>query len=396
MVMILWWVLDAMAWIAMGYCVARWAGPSVLPRWMRIGARLRASVLGWLDDRRSRWWAHALRVRLHRPRVGSWWTDGARRALLLAHDGGRIVYTDERGAVRETAQWGSWVRHVRPMTATEGREAEGALRACAEVRVDTNHDGWCADRAAAALDVAWSHRGPWVQLSSGHRWYPLTPRAEEVHLEDLSAPVIRWSGACGQYMTHEHQIRVARLLKAWGCSALVQLEGATHDGHEGLPPGDVPSPMKRAGAYGREASALEALAESSVRERYCLPREMSADVKRADAVLLATEARDLLPGGPLPGLAHVRAEDPLPARIVLAPSEPWRLRWVQLVARLADQASWEERVRAGRDDDRDALRRADVLRGLSAEARALACVLAGEAEQDAPTEAIDFSRRVSL
>jgi len=205
-------------------------------------------------------------------------------------------------------------------------------------------------------------RGPWIQTRSGARWYPFSPRPEDVRLEDLGACayVIRWGGHAGMVTVAEHQYRVAKLLAARGAGPMTQLLGLLHDAHEVYPPGDVCAPVFWGrGFLGRIVSRairwMSRRAERAVRDRLRLPHEFPEAVRHADMVLLSTEAHARLPGGPRDWGAT------LPSPLPVAPAwEPayaeWR--WWSLVRVLADRVADEmtdDRCReaeAGRDSSR--------------------------------------------
>jgi hypothetical protein len=202
-------------------------------------------------------------------------------------------------------------------------------------------------------------RGPWIQTRSGARWYPYTPRAADVHLEDLGACayVLRFGGHAGVLTVAEHQYRVAKLLEARGASLMTQLLGLLHDAHEVYPPGDVCAPVfwgrgviERTVA--RSFRWMSKRAERAVHQRLHLPVELPQSVKHADLVMLSTEAHSHLPGGPkgwgstLPSPLHfVEGWEP----------EFAEFRWWQLVRELSQRAADEmkdQRCReaeAGRD-----------------------------------------------
>lgn len=177
-------------------------------------------------------------------------------------------------------------------------------------------------------------RGPWLQTHSGGRWYYLDPRPAEVVWRDIAqalGQVVRFAGhLSAPYSVAQHCVEVADMV-----SPDAQPYALLHDAHEAYL-GDWPTPLKQAlAAYGKRPALqhLEDISALAIHRAAGLefppPPGIAAEVKYADGVLLATEARDLHPGATkgLPG-----ANRPLPRKL-----KP--LRW----ATAAD--TWLERAR---------------------------------------------------
>lgn len=159
---------------------------------------------------------------------------------------------------------------------------------------------------------------PFIETRSGQRFEPLEPRVEAIHIADIAhalANQCRFSGHTRKhYSVAEHSVRVSQLVQAWGESRDVQRWALLHDASEAYLV-DLPAPLKRQPEFA-SYRATEARVMAAVCERFKLPAEEPEAVRRADGVLLATEARDLMPFRPehWSKLAH----SPLTARI-----EPW-------------------------------------------------------------------------
>lgn len=161
-------------------------------------------------------------------------------------------------------------------------------------------------------------RPDFIETHTGRRVRPLVPDAYVVNLTDIAHSLsqqCRFSGHTRiPYSVAEHSVRVAELLAEWGCSREVQLWGLLHDASEAYLQ-DVAAPVKHTDAF-EAYRVAEAGWMRVICERFHMPSEEPDDVRRADAVMLATEARDLMPyraehwGGLL--------ERPLPAII-----QPW-------------------------------------------------------------------------
>lgn len=173
-----------------------------------------------------------------------------------------------------------------------------------------------------------TREGDWIQLYSGHPFWPTDPRAEDLCIEDIAHSLAlenRYSGATRvPYSVAEHSVRVAEYVRAravnahWDAERVrnATLAGLLHDGSEGLGWKDIARPLKyhpkmrdyREGCKNCQQVVWDAFGA-------VVTEDVLRLVKEADNVLLATEKRDLLkpssiPWGPLP--------DPLPDVII-----PW-------------------------------------------------------------------------
>jgi len=139
--------------------------------------------------------------------------------------------------------------------------------------------------------------GPFIETRSGLRFHPLEPKAADIRISDIAHALsnqCRFSGHTREhYSVAEHSVRVSNLLEEQGYSKEMQLWGLLHDASEAYLV-DLPSPLKQHPAF---AFYYEAEAEvmRQVCIRFWMPEEMPDVVKEADAILLATEVRDLMP-----------------------------------------------------------------------------------------------------
>lgn len=170
---------------------------------------------------------------------------------------------------------------------------------------------------------------PWSQTTSGVAFDLLTPRAQDVRIEDVAshlAKIGRYSGATlGSiaYCVAQHSVLVADILRMWGYGPEIQREGLLHDAPETYY-GDTTAPVQAAiriifnemverltaptvRAAGHDLGPLpfrplarspldelHARVDLVVREALGLPAEESAIVKRADLVALAIERKFLM------------------------------------------------------------------------------------------------------
>lgn len=168
--------------------------------------------------------------------------------------------------------------------------------------------------------------GDWIQTRNRVRFYPLDPRPEEVLIEDIAfalAHTNRFNGHAGQYSVAEHSCRVAQVLldeEVMGGNSELVLAGLLHDAAEAYV-ADLPRPLKvsfRQAGF-RTYDHAEELVMNAVERRFGLPEGICScpSVQRVDAILLATERRDLFPNA-LPWSAL-----PKPLR---RPIVPWSAR----------------------------------------------------------------------
>jgi 5'-deoxynucleotidase YfbR-like HD superfamily hydrolase len=134
----------------------------------------------------------------------------------------------------------------------------------------------------------------YIQTYSGTEFYALSPRAEDVKLIDIAHALsnkCRFAGHCRDfYSVAQHSVLVSR-----NCPDELKLWGLLHDAGEAYF-ADIPNPIKREFSLFAD---IERPIMAAVIEKFGLVQppvdaEMPPEVKHADRVLLATEARDLL------------------------------------------------------------------------------------------------------
>ncbi len=135
-----------------------------------------------------------------------------------------------------------------------------------------------------------------IETFTGRHFRPLSPRVKDVHIEDIAHALsnqCRFSGHVKKhYSVAEHSVRVSRLLQAYGQPPEIQLWGLLHDASEAYLV-DIPSPLKHTPVF-KAYRAAEKRLQAAICERFGLPKKHPKQVKLADAILLATEARDLM------------------------------------------------------------------------------------------------------
>ncbi len=85
-----------------------------------------------------------------------------------------------------------------------------------------------------------------VSLYTGRVFDVANPESWDFDIKDIAhalSNVCRFAGHVNFYSVAEHSIRVARLLKDWGCTPEIQLAGLLHDASEAYLL-DIPRPWK--------------------------------------------------------------------------------------------------------------------------------------------------------
>lgn len=142
---------------------------------------------------------------------------------------------------------------------------------------------------------------PFIETFTGERFQPLTPSIDTIWIEDIAHHLsneCRFSGATAvHYSVAEHSFRVSRLLEIWGHDHDDQFWGLMHDASEAYLR-DLPTPLKQHPELGDAYRRAEKRLMKAICERFSMPETQPACVDLADAVMLATEVRDLMPGRP--------------------------------------------------------------------------------------------------
>lgn len=174
-------------------------------------------------------------------------------------------------------------------------------------------------------------RGNWMQSFTGVQVWPLDPRIEDFRAEDIAHALAcqnRFAGHAREpYSVGEHSVRASLAVDVSTCRTddqrrKVRLAALMHDATEAYLV-DLPRPIKRdPSMYGYRVAEerMATVIESWLR----LPHGAFewAAVKHVDAVMLMTEARDLLTLPPAPwGAAQGKRVELLPDTIV-----PWGWR----------------------------------------------------------------------
>jgi 5'-deoxynucleotidase YfbR-like HD superfamily hydrolase len=140
-----------------------------------------------------------------------------------------------------------------------------------------------------------------IETFTGQRFFPLEPRLEDIDIVDIAHALsnqCRFAGHVREfYSVAEHSVRVSWLIEEWSWEAAVCLKALLHDASEAYLV-DFPTPLKNHSVFGAGYRIAEDTLMEIVLRRFSLTSPIGSWVKDADAVLLATEARDLMPFNP--------------------------------------------------------------------------------------------------
>jgi hypothetical protein len=137
--------------------------------------------------------------------------------------------------------------------------------------------------------------GDWMQTASGRQFWPLDPRADEVHIEDIAAALsnqCRFGGHCRwHYSVAQHSVYVSHQVPRE-----MALAGLLHDATEAYCV-DVPRPLKhQLTGY----ADIERALWLAVAQRFDLPVELPEAVHRADDAVLLAEKEQIMRPPPAP------------------------------------------------------------------------------------------------
>lgn len=131
----------------------------------------------------------------------------------------------------------------------------------------------------------------WIQTRSGRRFTPTKPNPDAIVIQDIAHALsmqCRFTGHCKDfYSVAQHSVLVSYI-----CDSQDALWGLMHDATEAYLI-DVPRPLKRSGKFQAYLDFEDQMQEAICR-RFALPFKEPVSVKKADSILLATEARDLM------------------------------------------------------------------------------------------------------
>ena len=128
----------------------------------------------------------------------------------------------------------------------------------------------------------------WITTYTGKKFHYLDPQPEEICIEDIAHALslaCRFSGHCRvHYSVAEHSIRLADIV-----SGQLKLQALLHDSAEAYIT-DIPRPVKN--TFGLRPVEEKIL--TTILNKFGVSG-ISPVVRKADNILIATEARDLMP-----------------------------------------------------------------------------------------------------
>jgi hypothetical protein len=144
-------------------------------------------------------------------------------------------------------------------------------------------------------------RAAFIETFTGQRFQPLSRKPQPIVIEDIARALsnqCRFFGHVKEfYSVAQHSVFCAAWVSCHGGTPMEQAWALLHDGSEAYI-GDLVTPLK-ASAYGRAYLKAEKRIQRQVCRTFGLPTKMPAIVKKADAVLLATEVRALKFNNPI-------------------------------------------------------------------------------------------------
>lgn len=132
------------------------------------------------------------------------------------------------------------------------------------------------------------YEGAWITTHTGIKFHYLKPTEDEIDIVDIAhhlSLICRFTGACSVfYSVAEHSVRVADIVPE-----PLKLSALLHDAAEAYI-GDISRPVK----YSHKLNETEGIITEVISNKYKITPSASA-IKEADNILIATEARDLMP-----------------------------------------------------------------------------------------------------
>jgi len=165
-------------------------------------------------------------------------------------------------------------------------------------------------------------RGYHVGTASGRPYWPLDPRPEEIHLDDVAVQlsrICRFNGALDPKVSGIYSVAQHLVLCHDMAPTEHKLEALLHDAHEAYVH-DIVKPLK---LMLEDYQGIEEINERAMRRKFDLPAHMSPAVKEIDKRMFSTETRDLV-AKPQKGLSWGKLPVPFPMQI--APWTPGRAR----------------------------------------------------------------------
>jgi hypothetical protein len=128
----------------------------------------------------------------------------------------------------------------------------------------------------------------WIPTYTGIKFHYLNPKPEEISITDIAhhlCLLCRFTGACKRfYSVADHSIRVSMIVEPE-----LRLAALLHDAAEAYT-NDISRPVK----YTHKLQETEAIITKAIDKKFGIDSNHPS-IKEADNILIATEARDLMP-----------------------------------------------------------------------------------------------------
>lgn len=139
------------------------------------------------------------------------------------------------------------------------------------------------------------YRGAWMSTHTGGRFYPLTPKPEDIQIGDIASALskqTRFNGHINEfYSVAQHSVLASHLVTTKVDRVRVQMQALLHDASEAYT-GDMVKPLK---IYDEFFQDIEDRVWKAISEKFNIPFEMYREVKDIDSLLVTAEKRDLFP-----------------------------------------------------------------------------------------------------
>ena len=162
-----------------------------------------------------------------------------------------------------------------------------------------------------------ARKGDWMQTFTGEKFYPLDPRPEEIHLEDI-AHALALTNRFGGHIPEPYSVAQHSLIVAGYCPEDLRLCGLMHDAPEAYL-GDMVAPLKRGMP---EFKAAEDRLWSAIAKRFDLPDPIPSAVMNIDLRLLVDEAQSFWPKRRIEGWDEALGVESLHRGLIVP--IPWR------------------------------------------------------------------------
>lgn len=167
----------------------------------------------------------------------------------------------------------------------------------------------CPRRAPTPEEMAGApapRKGDWMQTAQGRQFWPMDPRADEIHIDDIAHALgmqCRYGGhSLRFYSVAEHCVHVASKAPAG-----LELAALMHDASEGYL-ADVIRPVKMSLS---NYKGIESNLERVIAQRFGLAWPMPAEVKRLDERILQDERAQTMNPAPFPWASMNNDIEPL-------------------------------------------------------------------------------------